>query len=221
MIALAATAPTSSWLHGPYAEGRPLRRAPRCHGATHLTVNDVDHVDADQLGRRLAASDPSALEQAFTLWGGMVVALARRWGDSTVAEDVAQEVFVTAWRQRATYDPDRGSLSAWLVGITRNLARRSLRTTGREQPHDMTGSAMTDEDVPPRDGQVVERLVLGAAMDRLSQAQHDVLVLTCMQGHTHQEAAALLEMPLGTVKSHARRGLQQLRGNLEVHHATN
>ncbi len=197
--------------------------------AAHQTRRDVvtnHHVEAgrthdDETAERhiavgLVNDDHQALDDAFRRWGEMIHALCTRWAGVDAADDLTQQVFVAAWQSRGGYDPDRAPLGAWLVGIARNLANRSFRGI-REVPMDPSGS--TDEPFErDRSDHVADELVVAQALANLPDAQRRTLELSYWEGLTQAEVASTLDMPLGTVKSHQRRGLRQLRGVLEVSH---
>ena len=132
------------------------------------------------------------------------------------AEDVTQDTFVSAWRGRSTFDPEAGSLPAWLVGIVRRRAVDQLREIGRQRrawnsvaQHfgSLDGSTSVDN--------VVERTLVSDELARLPETQRRVLELAFYDGLTHTQIAAATGMPVGTVKSHMRRGLIRLRQRWE------
>ena len=136
-------------------------------------------------------------------------------GDRGQAEDVAQEAFVRAWKHAATYDPDRASVTAWLLRITRNLAIDALRRR-RPQILDPDGLAAL---IPAttatmvEDAAVVSDLAARAcvAMARLPPGQAKALWLSAFCGYTAQGIADSEGIPLGTAKSRIRQGLRTLR----------
>lgn len=174
--------------------------------------------DDDRIAREFAAGDDRALEDAYRRWSALVYTLAvRSLGDVSDAEDVTQKTFVAAWVGRSGYDPSRARLSAWLVGIAKNKiadtheARARIRRL-REQlvseadPHDWVS--------PPID--LAETLQMADEIARLEPDAQRVMRLAFYDDLTHQEIAARLGLPLGTVKSHIRRSLQRMRSRLEV-----
>lgn len=171
---------------------------------------------------RLAAGDPSALREAFDRYGGLVHAIAlRQLGVHQDAEDVTQQVFVRAWRGRAGLDPERGALGGWLVGITRRqiadrvaLRRRELELADRAGRLSLRPSPM------PMPDDVVEALVVADGLDHLPPQVGMVMRLAFFDDLTHQQIAAITGMPLGTVKSHLRRGLERLRRHWQKEGAT-
>jgi len=157
---------------------------------------------------RFGSDDAAVLRAAFDLCGGAVLAYGRRLLPSNEdAEDLVQQVFVTAWRQRDRYDPARASLLAWLFGIARHSAIDRLRRLERERR-----VVFEDRDrVVDEASRTADRLLVAEALSWLRPEQQQVLELAFYDDLTHQQIADKLGMPLGTVKSHARRGLQRLR----------
>lgn len=172
---------------------------------------------------RLHAGDPSALHVLWEAHGRTVHNFALRALHSHHdAEDVTQQVFVQAWRGRATYDPDRGAAGGWLIGIARRqvadrLAARLRDTAIAERAAGLTGvpddRPRRVEGVPDR---VVQAVVVADELNRLPPQQRTVVRLAFFDDLTHQQIAALTGLPLGTVKSHLRRGLERLRRGWEV-----
>lgn len=161
---------------------------------------------------RFGSDDPTVLRAAFDLCGGAVLAYGRRMLPSNEdAEDLVQQVFVAAWRQRTRYDPERASLLSWLLGIARFKAIDRLRKLERERRTvlDDHRHAVDEADV------AADRLLVREAMSWLRPEQQQVLELAFYEDLTHHQIADKLGMPLGTVKSHARRGMQRLRRFLD------
>lgn len=168
--------------------------------------------EADIEGR-FGSDDPAVLRAAFDTWGGAVFAYGRRLLPSAEdAEDLVQQVFVAAWRQRQRYDPRRASLLTWLLGIARNKGIDRLRRLERER------RLPVDRPLPTQDetARTADRLLVHEALSWLRPEQQHVLELAFYDDLTHQQIADKLGMPLGTVKSHARRGLQRLRRFLDT-----
>lgn len=168
--------------------------------------------DERTIAAALVAGQRWALAAAFERWADLVHGVARQLVGRDDADDVTQQVYVEAWRSRATFDPERGELPGWLVGITRNLARAHHRRRGPD-PTSLVVDEQRDADPDPtiRPERVVDALVVAAAMRDLADAQRAVVELTLLAGMSQSQAAAELAMPLGTVKSHHRRALARLR----------
>ncbi|MFE9044762.1 sigma-70 family RNA polymerase sigma factor [Streptomyces sp. NPDC007818] len=175
--------------------------------------------DDDWLGRGLAAGDEQCLAAAYRRWGRLVHTLAARaLGDPREAEDVTQQVFVAAWRGRANFRPERGTLPAWLTGITRRKIADALTArTRRTELAATLGASLEHEDRTDEEPErVLDRMLVTEELSRLPRVQRDVLELAYFADLTQTQIADRTGMPLGTVKSHARRGLQRMRYSLEL-----
>nr|BFE60979.1 RNA polymerase sigma factor [Dactylosporangium thailandense] len=145
---------------------------------------------------------------------------ARRLGPD-LAEDVASETFLVAYDRRAGFDPARGDVRPWLYGIASNLIMRHSRAEARRYKA-LARSAEPDagpdeaELVPGRVDAGGARPRLAAALNRLSLADRDVLLLVAWAGLTQQEAAAALGIPPGTARSRLHRARQEMRKALDT-----
>ena len=175
-------------------------------------LSDLDAADSAMAGA-LVAGDPTALRAAFNRYGGLVHAIAlRRLGTPQDAEDVTQQVFVRAWRGRAGLDLERGTLGAWLVGITRRQIAERLASRRRDfELADRVGRLSSVPPPAPAPDSVVEALAVADELNHLPDQVGTVVRLAFFDDLTHQQIAALTGLPLGTVKSHLRRGLERLR----------
>ena len=134
-----------------------------------------------------------------------------------LAEDVAQEAFVKAWRHASTYDARRGRVSTWLLTITRNAAVDALRYR-REDPTDpdLLVALLTPPNEPAATEDQETIVTLRDALRELPQDQLRPIVLMSFHGLTAREIALQQQIPLGTVKSRVRRGLRRLGEKLGV-----
>jgi RNA polymerase sigma-70 factor (ECF subfamily) len=143
----------------------------------------------------------------------------RSLGDPHDAEDVTQQVFVSAWGSRHTLRPD-GSVAAWLVGITRHRVAdaRTQRFRSRRNTAAVAAQAPAETIAPPQD-ELAGQLLVAHELEHLGEPRGTVVRMAVIEDRPHEEIARTLELPLGTVKSHVRRGLLQLRSRLkEVEH---
>lgn len=164
------------------------------------------------LEERFVAGDEAALKEIFDLHGSLVLNICRRTV-GTDAEDIVQQVFVAAWKGRASFDAEKGSLPGWLTGIAKFKAVDHLRARGRRPQsadREVEDSASQSADV----GRVADRMLLTHALAKLPEERRRVVALAFFEDFTHQEISEHLAMPLGTVKSHVRRGLEALRNTL-------
>lgn len=170
----------------------------------------VDAVDSD-LEADFRAGDPDALRRAHVRFGRDVQRLCARTVGVDDAADVTQEAFIAAWRTRERFDPARGSLGGWLVGIAKFKAIDHLRRRERSQ-RDIPGDpAVGDSSVED----VAQQMVVAAAIERLPDRMRAAMELAFYSDLTHTQISERLDAPLGTVKSDIRRGLARLKRELE------
>jgi len=137
---------------------------------------------------------------------GFLRRLAR--GDHALADDLAQESFLEGWRKIAQFRGE-GAFAAWLARIA---YRRYLMWARERKLEPLEDDSNACAGGPSPD----QKLDLEMAMTRLAAPERAALTLCYAEGYTHEEAAKILELPLGTVKSHVARGRQKLKALLEV-----
>ena len=164
-------------------------------------------MDADcVLVARLLAGDDSALSDIYDRYSGLVMCIARRvLANASLAEDVVQEVFASLWEHPQRFDPQRGSLRAYLGVQAHRRAvdqiRADTRRHSREERSDRLSGCREEPDA--EDSLLVAQLV-HQAIARLPAAQRQAVELAVSGGQPHREVAALLGVPEGTVKSRLR-----------------
>ncbi|MEU9859408.1 sigma-70 family RNA polymerase sigma factor [Streptomyces sp. NPDC047971] len=177
----------------------------------------ADELTDEEIGAGLVRGDEHCLVLAYRRWGGLVHTLASRTiGDPREAEDVTQQVFLAAWRGHRSYRPERGPVPAWLVGIARRKIADALSARTRRTALIAAAGAALPPSTATADGpdHVLDRVVVAGELARLPGAQRDVLTLAYFGDLTQAQIARRTGLPLGTVKSHARRGMQRLRCRL-------
>lgn len=190
---------------------------------TASTATDAE-VDPEilRLEQSFSEGDDAALAEAYARWSRLVYTVAvRSVGSHEDAEEVTQAVFVSAWRSRQGYQPDRGRLTGWLIAITRRRVADHWKSKARQSKQ--VEAMQRSVDVGFLDSPVdatVDRVLLADELESLPEPQRRIVELAFYQDLTHAQIASLLGLPLGTVKSHIRRSLQRLRHRLEVDHAS-
>lgn len=173
----------------------------------------TDPTTADLLAR-IAANDRGALRMLYdrqaTRLFGIANAILR---DRDAAADALQDGFLRVFQRAGQFDGERGAAEAWLGGIVRHAALDLARKRGREMPSDDPG--LGDAAVAP---EAFERLALAGEHRRLQDCltaldgkHRQGILLAFVEGLSHAQVAARLELPLGTIKAWIRRGLLQLR----------
>lgn len=176
----------------------------------------MSFTDTDLIARVLSRADHNAFGELVRRYQSPVRAFLTRMtrGDSHLADDLAQETFLKAWKGLRSY---RGGsrFSTWLFGIACNELRRASRA--RKE------IAMDDLPVPPPDSQSATndsgnslRLDLTEALKRINSEERAAILLCCQNGLSHEEAARVLNCPLGTVKTNILRGKEKLKRYLAM-----
>ena len=174
----------------------------------------------EDLMARAAGGDARAFGVVYDRHGTAAYSLAYRMcGRKGLADDVVQEAFISVWRAGSRYDPNRGSVRTWILGIVHN---RSIDAIRRATVHDSRRAS--DEGIEERfeardrtDAEASRRgdaAEVRQALQTLPPDQLRVIELAYFGGFTHTEIAAMLDTPLGTVKGRMRLGLEKLRATL-------
>jgi RNA polymerase sigma factor (sigma-70 family) len=198
-------------------------RAARRYGGPVVTeamaFEDEQDAGVQALAARLVAGDETALEAVYDRWSALVHTYAlRALRDPHDAEEVTQQVFVGAWRSRHTLTPSPTALPAWLVGIARHKVAdvRAARARDADRLAAVVSLPVAHDDaLQSADEDVAERLVVRQAVEDLPDPRRTIMFLAFWEGHSHAEIAEKVGLPLGTVKSHVRRGLMKLHEQLE------
>jgi RNA polymerase sigma-70 factor (ECF subfamily) len=174
--------------------------------------------DVDQLlMQRVANRDASALGELYDRHNGLVFGLVLRiLGQRGEAEEVLQEVFMTAWTRAGTYNPTLGSPAGWLVGIARNRAVDRLRANAvRTRAVESAALEPAAVDSPEREAAIGEQQrAVALALEALPREQRELIEQAYFLGLTQSELADRHKLPLGTVKTRIRTGMLALRQHL-------
>lgn len=173
---------------------------------------------------RVADGDSRAFEALYRATSGPLYALLLRMlREPMQAEDLLQECYLKIWRNAASYRPDKGAVMAWLTALVRNAALDQLRSPRQalwNASEELVSEGPAELVDPQRDlveladaRQELNRVA--ECMRQLSGWERQTFLMAYYEGMSHQEISTRLRVPLGTVKSWIRRGLQKLRGELE------
>lgn len=192
-----------------------LRRLRRYHAHVPATQRDavLPTLDAG------FAAGTVGIREAYEAHGSLVYSICRRSLDADAAHDVTQEVFVSAWRGRQQFDPAKGNLAAWLVGITKRRIIDHVRSERRHadrRADESAAAADTDDTIVER---VADRMLVADGLRQLPRPTRELVELAFIHDLTHQQIAEKTGTPLGTVKSNIRRGLLRIKEHMESTHA--
>ena len=162
---------------------------------------------------RIAAGDPVATNECITRFSGLVWTLTRRFCSSPAdAEDATQEIFIDLWKSAARFDPSIASETTFVAMI----ARRRLIDGGRRKMRRPEVAQISESIADRRENMdeaeaLEQRSLAQLAFAKLRPEQQQVLQLAIHHGHSHEQIATATGMPLGTVKTHARRGMLKIK----------
>lgn len=189
--------------------------APRVHPLADSADDDRESADL-AVERAWASGSDAALRLAYDQFAPMVHTYClRSLGDAAAAADATQETFLSAWRSRNRFDADKGRLAAWIMAIARFRTLDAQRSRGRA-PVPTADVGPGDADLSEGfDEQLGNQLLVRHALATLSDRARSVVELAYFSDLTNAEIAERTGLPLGTVKSDIRRGLQRLREYLQ------
>jgi RNA polymerase sigma-70 factor, ECF subfamily len=183
-------------------------------------AEDITSLADEEIMALVQEGNPRAFEMLYDRHGGPAFSLAYRMvGNRVTAEDISQEAFLSIWRSRLRYQPDRGSVRTWVLGIVhhraidalrRNLVHDKRRASAEGIEERFEAPEQTDVEVARMD----EARIVREAIDELPDEQGKVIELAYFSGFSHSQIAEMLQMPIGTVKGRMRLGLDKLRRQL-------
>jgi RNA polymerase sigma factor (sigma-70 family) len=189
----------------------PSRRTARVTGVEEIVEKETPILE------RVGRNEPGAVDEMMSRFGGLVWSLARRSCPTTAeAEDAVQEIFIEIWKTASRFDASIAGEATFVAMITRRrLIDRTRRRTRRPEPVALNESSPAPESSDDHLEISEEAGIASEAFEKLRPEQQQVLTLAIHHGRSHEQIAATTGMPLGTVKTHARRGLIRLRQLLE------
>jgi RNA polymerase sigma-70 factor (ECF subfamily) len=171
--------------------------------------------DAELVARMAQGDHGAPVAELFRRYSGRLYGFSvRLMGDPGLAEEVVQETFVRLWRTAGRFDPNRGTVGAYLFVMARSVAADVRKRPSAK----LLASPVEEGDLPTGVDdmdRLTERLVVREALDSIGPAQREVLSLAYDQGMTQSEIAGRLEIPLGTVKTRMFHGLRAMRTALQ------
>jgi RNA polymerase sigma factor (sigma-70 family) len=170
-----------------------------------------------QLVELVAEKDAGALEALYDRYGRAAYSLARRiLTEETLAQDVVQEVFLSLWRNAGRFDAGRGTVATYLLSMTHHRAvdvvrreenLRRWRTSDEGLELEADPKVRVEDEVEASE----RRAEVRAALNELPDAQREALLLAYFGGYTQREVAALVGVPLGTVKTRMAAGMRKMK----------
>ena len=161
---------------------------------------------------RIARGDADAVGACLERYGAMVWSVVRKaWKDYSTIEDLVQEIFIDVWKSAERFDPEKASEATFIATIARRRVIDRRRRLGRAPEQEL----IEQHEVAREDPQLSsvdledEAQLAHEALDDLKPDQRRVILMSVVDGLTHNEIATATGIPLGTVKSHIRRGLDQ------------
>jgi RNA polymerase sigma-70 factor (ECF subfamily) len=170
-------------------------------------------MDESELLQAVARADERAVEALYDAFADRLYGFGLRLlGDPGLAEELVQETFVRIWREAGRFDPSRGAAKTFIYTVARRLAIDIYR-----RPSSRRLELVPEEPVPSHAEDVVNTVVVAQALGSISPDHREVLELLHFQQLTQTEAAAVLEIPLGTVKTRAYHAVRAMRKALQEH----
>lgn len=166
---------------------------------------------------RIAAGDQEAFRTLYEYYVDLVYSMALKvMRDPTAAEDVVQDVFLRVWQRADQFDASRGRLATWLLSMARNRAIDLLRRHNRQRTVANALDETRDDSALAAHWYAERDIAVHLSLDILPPEQRQCIELAFFYGLSHQDIAEMLHLPLGTVKSRIRMGMQKLRAALRA-----
>jgi RNA polymerase sigma-70 factor, ECF subfamily len=169
-----------------------------------------------ELIKRIKQREQGALVELYERYSNLVYNMAVQvLKNPDSAEEITQDIFFQVWRWPEKWDPEKGRFTSWLLTVTRYTAIDRLRNENRQpplSPHSLEHLAEFLPKSSALEDNIQDRgLLLRSLIKELPKEQRDLILMAYFRGMTHNEIAEQLDLPLGTVKSRLRLGLQKLK----------
>ena len=181
---------------------------------TNKTTSLSGYENESELLRCLQSGDQQDFTKLYDWFSGAIFGIILRWiNDKGAAENLLQDVFVKAWKNKALYDASKGRIFTWLYNITRHQCIDYLRSKAYKQSRLAILDDIHQGLLPARNTDMIlaDAIGLRKLVHNLKEEYKVLVELSYFQGYTQDEIAKMLNMPLGTVKTRLRTALIQLR----------
>lgn len=174
-------------------------------------MNNPAHSDESAFVARLQSGDAKGMEELYDRYSpALFGVISRIVGDSELAEDVLQEVFVKIWKNLPHYDASKGRLFTWMMNIARNSAIDMVRLKGYKQAQKVQ-SLDTAVYTDPKSEPNISEIGVRELVEQLQPEQRKIIDLIYFKGYTQSEVSKTLSLPLGTIKSRVRIAMREMR----------
>lgn len=195
----------------------PLAQAPLTRVPSRSSTKEQTRIVSQTLLQQVASGNEQAMRQCIDTHGGLVWSLARRFLSSRAeAEDAVQDIFTDVWRSSKRYNPDIASETTFIAMIARRrlidrVRRKTARPAETAVPEEIINDQRVDNPRIREEFEDEDVTRAAKALNKLSVDQQRVIRLSVLEGKSHDQISKATGLPLGTVKTHARRGMIKLR----------
>jgi RNA polymerase sigma factor (sigma-70 family) len=169
-------------------------------------------LEEDKLISLLKSNNEKAFHYLYDHYSGAIYGtLLKMVRDESIAQDLMQEVFTKVWNHIGSFRPDRGRLFTWMMQITRHTAIDKLRSNQSRPNMEDLSRIQNKQELSQAGEQHEYNIDITKVLNLLTPERKNLIDMIYLQGYTQEETAALLELPLGTVKTKARSALQELK----------
>ena len=176
--------------------------------------------DTNQLVTLLQAKNREAFSSCYDNYSGaMFGVICRMVNDKTIAEELLQDVFVKVWKNIDSYDGGKGTLFTWMLNIARNTCIDHLRSKQYKQYLQTSSNGLEHSEIiskTPLVSHIAENRELRTLTQKLDVKYSEIIDKVYFLGYSQEEVSKMLNIPLGTVKTRSRSGLQQLRSLYKI-----